>query len=76
LRGHLSELSTPLTEKVLYDFMETRATYNYPTKIVASGPAEMGHDLRAMVAGLNDGGKVLKGEKRGDVDLHWDDRIG
>ena len=66
----------PLLKNVVSDFMETRATYNYPTRVVASGPAEMGHDLRAIVAGLNDGGKVWKGEKRWDVDLHWDDRMG
>lgn len=66
----------PVLQNIASGFMETRASFDYRTRIIASGPAEMGYDLRAVVAGLNNGGRVWRGEKRWDVDLHWDDRMG
>ncbi|EEH46286.2 uncharacterized protein PADG_08719 [Paracoccidioides brasiliensis Pb18] len=43
-------------------------------QVVASGPAEMGHDLRAAVAAANDSGQVWKGKEEFDVSLYWDNR--
>ena len=56
--------------------MDTRANTELRTRVIASGPAVMGGDLRETVAGLNDGGKVLRGERKWDVELCWDGRIG
>ena len=64
----------PLVEEAASGFMETRASFDDRTRVISSGIAEMEHGLRA-VAGLNSGGSVRKGEKRWDVDLHWDDRM-
>lgn len=44
------------------------------TQVVASGPAEMGRDLRATVAAANDAGQVWKGRGGFEVDLYWDNR--
>jgi hypothetical protein len=46
------------------------------TRVIGSGPASMGHDLRAAVAKWNDGPKVLRDEKLWDMSLDWDDRMG
>jgi NAD(P)H-flavin reductase len=43
--------------------------------VFASGPANMGRDLRVAVAAKNDGGKVFKGEGVSDVEFYWDDRF-
>lgn len=45
------------------------------TDVFASGPGEMISDLRRIVAGVNQGGRVLKGEERWDVRLTCDDRL-
>lgn len=66
----------PSLQDVVSRFIETRSGFDYRTRVIASGPAGMGYDLRVAVAMLNDGGKVWKGERRCDVDLHWDDRMG
>ncbi|KAH8592699.1 ferric reductase like transmembrane component-domain-containing protein [Bisporella sp. PMI_857] len=39
------------------------------TRVIASGPAGMGHDLRSAVAQCNYASRVLKGERTWDVDL-------
>ena len=66
----------PSLQDVVSRFIETRSSFDYRTRVIASGPASMGYDLRAAVARLNDGEKVWKGDRRFDVDLHWDDRMG
>ncbi|KAF4547905.1 Ferric reductase like transmembrane component-containing protein 5 [Elsinoe fawcettii] len=45
------------------------------TAVYASGPGEMITELRREVAGVNDGGKVWRGDSRGDVELTCDDRL-
>lgn len=45
------------------------------TEVFASGPGEMISDLRSIVANLNKGGKVWRGEDRWDVRLTCDDRL-
>lgn len=45
------------------------------TDVFASGPGGMISDLRSVIAGCNQGGKVWKGEERWDVRLTCDDRL-
>lgn len=45
------------------------------TDVFASGPGELISDLRRIVAGVNSGAAVLRGEERGDVRLVCDDRL-
>jgi len=66
----------PNLRDIVTSFMDTRANTELRTRVIASGPAVMGGDLRETVAGLNDGGKVLRGERKWDVELCWDGRIG
>ncbi|KAF1993568.1 hypothetical protein P154DRAFT_449822 [Amniculicola lignicola CBS 123094] len=46
------------------------------TRVIGSGPAALGTDLRKAVAGRNGGAGVWRGDERGDVELVWDDRLG
>lgn len=66
----------PSLEALVGEFVEDRARGEYRTRVVASGPAGMGKDLRGAVAGVNRAGKVWRGERRWDVGLEWDDRMG
>ncbi|CBX96143.1 hypothetical protein IAQ61_001317 [Plenodomus lingam] len=50
-------------------------TVHGPTDVFASGPGEMISDLRRVVASVNKGGEVMKGEDRWDVRLTCDDRL-
>lgn len=52
-----------------------QGTVQGQTDVFASGPGEMISDLRRIVAGVNKGGAVLKGEERWDVRLTCDDRL-
>ncbi|KAG8625712.1 hypothetical protein KVT40_006113 [Elsinoe batatas] len=45
------------------------------TAVFASGPGEMISELRGVVASVNDGRKVWRGDSRGDVELTCDDRL-
>lgn len=45
------------------------------TQVLGSGPEGMGRDLRAAVAGVNDGGAVWRGEEQRDVGFDWDNRF-
>jgi predicted ferric reductase len=45
------------------------------TDVFASGPGSMISDLRTIIAGVNKGGEVWKGEERWDVRLTCDDRL-
>lgn len=45
------------------------------TDVFASGPGEMISDLRTIVAGLNQGAEVWKGDDRFNVQLTCDDRL-
>jgi len=60
----------PSLDDIVSSFVENRAHSSHRTRVIASGPAGMGHDLRAAVAKVNDGGKVWRGDMRWDVDLH------
>lgn len=66
----------PSLNTIVSEFRESRASSGYRTRVIGSGPASMGHDLRAAVAACNDGRKVWKDEKIYDVSLDWDDRMG
>ena len=45
------------------------------TDVFASGPGGMISELRSVVAGLNRGGDVWRGDERGSVRLVCDDRL-
>jgi NAD(P)H-flavin reductase len=66
----------PSLHDIVTDFLSSRASSLHRTRVVASGPASMGHDLRAAVAISNDGSKVWKDDRKFDVSLEWDDRMG
>ncbi|KAF8847696.1 hypothetical protein BDZ45DRAFT_718947 [Acephala macrosclerotiorum] len=66
----------PSPKEIVNNFLKDRAVSPYRARVIASGPASMGHDLRAAVAAVNDGEKVWRGDNRGDVSLNWDDRMG
>lgn len=64
----------PDLKEVVNRFMQERAGNAYRTRVIASGPNGMGKDLRSVVAECSDGCAVLRGEKKGDVELVWDAR--
>ncbi|KAF7905351.1 uncharacterized protein EAF01_005872 [Botrytis porri] len=64
----------PDLKQVVNSFMQERAGNAYRTRVIASGPNGMGKDLRIAVAKCNDGCAVLRGGKKGDVELVWDAR--
>ncbi|PSN65322.1 ferric-chelate reductase-like protein [Corynespora cassiicola Philippines] len=64
-RPHLQEIVTTFVNE----------NVSGPTHVVASGPGGMISELRGVVAGVNDGGKVWRGETRWDVKLVCDDRL-
>jgi NAD(P)H-flavin reductase len=66
----------PSLDSITRTFLETRARNGYRTRVIASGPQSMGADLRKSVAECNDSGKVWRGERRWDLELAWDDRMG
>jgi predicted ferric reductase len=51
------------------------ATARGTTDVFASGPGGMISDLRSIIAGVNRGGEVWKGNDRWDVQLTCDDRL-
>lgn len=63
----------PDLQIIVQDFVEN--TIGGPTTIYASGPGGMISDLRRIVAGVNDGKKVWKGDERWCVELKCDDRL-
>ncbi|PGH27850.1 hypothetical protein AJ80_00400 [Polytolypa hystricis UAMH7299] len=66
----------PSTSEIVQGFIGERAAASGgKTQVVASGPPELGHDLRASVAEANDAGKAWRGEGGGDVGLYWDNRF-
>ncbi|KAM3072722.1 hypothetical protein ACMFMF_007055 [Clarireedia jacksonii] len=66
----------PALKDILESFISTRASDQHRTRVIASGPADMGRDLRTSVAGMNSGSEVWRGRKSRDVELHWDSRDG
>lgn len=63
----------PALKSLVTDFVAGTAYGR--TDVFASGPGEMISDLRQIIAGLNNGGQVWRGEDRGDVRLTCDDRL-
>lgn len=59
---------------IVQEALDSQAFAYGAVQVVASGPAEMGRDLRRIVASSNDAGKVWRGVESKDVSLHWDDR--
>lgn len=43
-------------------------------QVLASGPPELGRDLRGAVALCNDGSKAWRGDVSGEISLYWDSR--
>jgi hypothetical protein len=66
----------PALKDILESFISTRASDQRRTRVIASGPSDMGRVLRSSVAGMNSGGAVWRGRKSRDVELHWDSRDG
>jgi NAD(P)H-flavin reductase len=67
----------PDVASIVTNFLEERVAMQFRSRVVGSGPAGMGHDLRKAVAAHNDFKMIWKGEQaRHDVELHWDDRMG
>ncbi|KAF2275402.1 uncharacterized protein EI97DRAFT_73690 [Westerdykella ornata] len=66
-------LNRPNLEEIVKDFVQQNVRGR--TQVFASGPGEMVSELRKVVAGVNNGGKVWKGEERWDVRLTCDDRL-
>lgn len=63
----------PCMNRIVDEFMQR--TSGGRTQVVGSGPEGMGTDLRAAVAGMNDGGAVWRGEEKWDVGFDWDNRF-
>jgi len=76
-RGSLAtappEMRHPELGAIVRDFVD--ATVAGPTSVYASGPGGMISDLRTIIAGLNNGGKVWRGDMRSSVELKCDDRL-
>lgn len=67
------EMRHPDLGAIVRDFVD--ATIQSPTSVYASGPGGMISDLRTIVAGLNNGAKVWRGDMRSSVELKCDDRL-
>jgi ferric-chelate reductase len=63
----------PRLNDIVRDFVEANIVGR--TQVFASGPGEMITELRSVVASVNRGGEVWKGESRWDVGLTCDDRL-
>jgi NAD(P)H-flavin reductase len=66
----------PVLKDILGSFLSTRASDQHRTRVLASGPAGMGQDLRRSVASMNSGSAVWRGRKSRDMELYWDSRDG
>jgi hypothetical protein len=66
----------PSLFNIVSEYKDNRSSSAFRTRVIGSGPASMGHDLREAVAKCNDGVKVLRDEKLWDMSLNWDDRMG
>lgn len=73
VRSAPPEIRHPDLAAIVRGFVEDTA--EGPTTVYASGPGGMIGDLRTIVAGLNSGSKVWKGDQRGCVELKCDDRL-
>ncbi|KAK5075519.1 hypothetical protein LTR64_001726 [Lithohypha guttulata] len=67
------EMRHPDLQAIVKDFVA--GTVQGSTAVYASGPGGMISDLRTIVAGVNDGSKVWRGEERSIVELKCDDRL-
>lgn len=63
----------PEIRPIVENFVE--ATVKGPSTVIASGPGGLMSELRQVIAKLNNGGKVWRGEERFDVSLQCDDRL-
>lgn len=60
---------------ILEPWLERGSVNGGRYQVFASGPSELGTDLRIAVAAKNDAGRVWKGEASSDVGFYWDDRF-
>ncbi|KAF2183320.1 hypothetical protein K469DRAFT_710844 [Zopfia rhizophila CBS 207.26] len=65
----------PNISSIVNDFIDDTVSSGR-TQVVASGPAELGTDIRSAVAARNNAGGVWRGDERCDVACVWDDRMG
>ncbi|KAL1953498.1 hypothetical protein VTO42DRAFT_2751 [Malbranchea cinnamomea] len=65
----------PDIDEVLQHFVHRSRESGGRIQVLASGPAELGRDLRDAVAKANDASKVWKGIDSYDVGLYWDNRF-
>ncbi|KAK5942354.1 hypothetical protein PMZ80_004917 [Knufia obscura] len=68
-----AEMRHPDLAAIVREFVDE--TVQGSTSVYASGPGGMISDLRGVVAGCNDGGRVWRGDLRGCVELRCDDRL-
>ncbi|KAF2466879.1 uncharacterized protein BDR25DRAFT_235753 [Lindgomyces ingoldianus] len=65
----------PSISSVIHKFIDQTVSEGR-TQVVASGPPDLGTDVRAAVAARNSVGGVWRGDERADVECVWDDRMG
>ena len=65
----------PDMNEVVQEFIHRAPETGGKAQVLASGPAELGRDLRSAVAAANDGGQVWRGNDRHNVGLYWDNRF-
>lgn len=71
--GHTHIQNRPDLRALVTEFVEQNVSGG--TQVFASGPGEMISELRSVVAGVNRGAAVWKGEEKWDVGLVSDDRL-
>lgn len=75
LKNHHPLLDSKDGTGVIEQWLARGAVHGGTNHVFASGPAEMGKDLRVAIARRNDGSRVFGGDEGGDVGFYWDDRF-
>lgn len=75
LADHHPRLDSNDESGVVSQWLARGTVHGGTNHVFASGPADMGRDLRVAIAARNDGAKVFKGDEVCDVDFYWDDRF-